>query len=125
MAKFERTGWRDLGISQKHRDWGVNVPAVDLDFTLCEYDNCTPVAIIEYKRLNAPAFKPSSANFKTLKNLADMASIMFFVVRYGNMYQDFKVMPANEKAKGFMSERVDMTEYEYKAFLHNIRGRKS
>lgn len=125
MAKLEGTGWRDLGISKKHREWGVNVPAADLDFTLCEYDSSVPVAIIEYKRFLAPPFKQSSANFKCLKNLADMAGIMFFVVRYNRHYTKFKVMPANDNAKHKLDARSEMNEKEYIDFLHRIRGRKS
>lgn len=34
MTAQERTGWRDEEISARHRIWGVNCPAVDLDFLM-------------------------------------------------------------------------------------------
>ena len=30
----ERTGWRDEKLSQRHRMWGWDCPAVDIDFLL-------------------------------------------------------------------------------------------
>ena len=55
----ERTGWRDERISQRHRLWGVECQAIDLDFLLVEYrseyDDIRPVAIIEYKHECAPS----------------------------------------------------------------------
>ncbi len=35
-VRQERTGWRDEKISQRHREWGYNCPAVDLDFEVVD-----------------------------------------------------------------------------------------
>lgn len=53
MTAYERTGWRDEAISARHRRWGYNVPAVDLDFPLIEYDRGVCKAIIDYKHIKA------------------------------------------------------------------------
>lgn len=34
----ERNGWRDERISKRHRQWGRDCPAVDIDFLMLEYD---------------------------------------------------------------------------------------
>ena len=53
-VKKERSGWRDEGISRRHRLWGVSCSATDIDFLLVEYIYNTPKAIIEYKNEHAP-----------------------------------------------------------------------
>ena len=45
----ERTGWRDEKISLRHRMWGFDCPAVDVDFVMVEFDRARVVAIVEYK----------------------------------------------------------------------------
>jgi len=44
----ERTGWRDLELSKRHRQWGWDCPGIDLDFLFLEYDRGKAVAIVEY-----------------------------------------------------------------------------
>jgi hypothetical protein len=38
--------WRDEAISQRHRLWGFNCPAVDIDFLMIEYDQGKPAACV-------------------------------------------------------------------------------
>ena len=49
MTSNEQHFKRDAWLSGRHRVWGSNVPAMDLDFILAEYDKCVPVALIDYK----------------------------------------------------------------------------
>jgi hypothetical protein len=49
-VRRERTEWRDLELSKRHREWGLNCPAVDIDFLMVEYYYGKPVALIDYKR---------------------------------------------------------------------------
>ena len=48
-VRQERTNWRDQELSARHRTWGFNCPAVDLDFLMVEYNIGKPVGLIEYK----------------------------------------------------------------------------
>ncbi len=59
MSNYERSGWRDGWISERHRHWG-DLPCVNLDCVVTaggavvedgwlEYDRRRSVAIIEYK----------------------------------------------------------------------------
>jgi hypothetical protein len=45
-VKKERSGWRDLELSGRHRRWGWDCPAVDLDFLFLEYDKGKAVALV-------------------------------------------------------------------------------
>jgi hypothetical protein len=49
MSASERTGWRDESVSRRHRKWGFDCPATDLDFMLLEYNHGAPVAVVDYK----------------------------------------------------------------------------
>ena len=58
-VKEERSGWRDEMLSQRHRDWGFNCPAIDIDFLLIEYNSAKVKALVEYNmdeafKLEAP-----------------------------------------------------------------------
>jgi hypothetical protein len=48
-VRTESTGWRDSWISDKHRSWGYDLPASDIDFMLLEYDNMKPITLVEHK----------------------------------------------------------------------------
>lgn len=65
MTAEERTGWRDQELSNRHRTWGHDCPAEDVDFLLdtqptmfndsfrlVEYYHARPKALIEYKHWN-------------------------------------------------------------------------
>lgn len=136
MSQQERSGWRDQWISGRHRTWGWNVPAVDLDCVLTEggevmdgegwkaveYDMKEPVAIIEYKAYGATV-RLNDANNTTLRRLADRADLPFFIVLYSQEKLLFGVVPMNEKARELCPERTVYREPQYVEFLHRIRGR--
>jgi hypothetical protein len=46
VSQNKVTGLRDW-ISRRDRKWGANVPVVDLNWVLAEYDNKEPVPLIE------------------------------------------------------------------------------
>lgn len=120
-TRNERTGWRDLGLSARHREWGWDCPAIDIDFL--EYDRGKAVALIEYKHEKARQQKPSHPSFRALVDLADRASLPCFAVRYAVDFSWFVVVPLNGIAKDELSERVKMTEDQYVHFLYRLRGR--
>lgn len=123
-VRAERTGWRDEWISLKHKQWGWDAPAADIDFLLCEYDYCQPKGIVEYKEKRAD-LRCSRANLKAVSNLGDMAGLPFFVVIYCRTDVSFKVHPWNDIAKQVLPVMQEMCEPEYVDFLYRIRGRRS
>ena len=140
MSANERHGKRDEILSAKHRRWGYNVPATDIDFILCEYDRQIPVALIEHRHVNGSVRFDSNMN--CLHHLANMAGLPFFIVQYryedddGTIWCDqhrtidtpayFRIITGNDRAEQlWFTQDVDtfMTEPEYVTWLHKIRGR--
>ena len=141
MTSNEQHYKRDAWLSSRHRTWGYNVPAMDVDFLMVEYDKCVPKGIIDYKHEHA-ILDLTNVGAKTLCNLGNMASIPAFIVQYGHSNQDgwwgevpedskpyFVIWPLNEHANRFMlsnnlksSEQIN--EISFVEFLYQLRGRK-
>ena len=121
-VRKERSGWRDLTLSNRHRRWGWDCPAVDLDSLFLEYDKGQPVAIVEYKHDNAPPQHASHPSYQALINLGTRAGIPVFAVRYKQDFSGWIVVPLNAVAKTKLPERKKMTEREWVTFLYALRG---
>lgn len=122
MSAGERTGWRDEAISARHREWGFNCPAADLDFVVIEYNLGAPVALVEYKHL--AAFEPNLKHptYMAHRTLANNSRIPYMIVFYGKDPWWFRIIPANEFAADFFTPNQIMTEYEYVTKLYLIRS---
>lgn len=136
-VKRERTGWRDLWINDKHRTWGWNCPAVDVDFLMIEYDNLQPVALIEYKAEGA-TINLKDKNNLAIANTANRASIpAFLTLYYKSDAPYFQTWSLNflgrKRLQGFYTslsarlrnhpDGIILSEEEYVAFLYHLRGR--
>ena len=122
-VKEERTGWRDQRISELHRTWGYDCPALDIDFLMLEYDHAIPSALVEFKHENAPPLRMGHPSIRTLKELCNRANIPFFLVRYADNFSWFHVTPGNDRASEFVTEPVRLTELEWITLLYRCRGR--
>lgn len=121
----ERTYWRDLKFSERHRAYGPDCCAVDLDhlpFRFNEYYRGEPVGLIEYKHELAAEQDYSRPNFQALINLGDRAALPVFCARYAADISWYIIDPLNDYAKKFFLERTKLTEFDYVKFLHNLRG---
>jgi hypothetical protein len=140
MTSNEQHFKRDAWLSGRHRLWGRDVPAMDLDFILAEYDRCVPIALIDYKHERA-TINLESANTRTLIALGDMAGIPAYIVRYGHTNQDgfwgdiaedsvpwFQIIPLNLYAHGTDMPSNDnntkLSELVFVTWLYELRGRK-
>lgn len=123
-VRKERTGWRDEALSARHRDWGWDCPAVDLDFLMLEYDQGKAVALVEYKNQHAKPQKPKHPSFRAMADLGDRAQIPVFAVRYGDGLSWFLVVPLNYLARALVPERIRMSEMEYVTLLYQLRHRE-
>src|SRR5262245_54940974 len=92
-VRKERTGWRDAEISQRHRMWGFNCPAVDLDFLMVEYNIGKPVGLVEYKHYCAAFPNVQHATYRALAELADVAMLPFVIAFYWPAIWAFVVHP--------------------------------
>lgn len=122
-VREERTGWRDLALSQRHRLWGFDCPALDIDCFI-EYDNGEPAALVEYKSEQAGE-QTSGASYKALWFTAERADLPLFVVWYARDFTRWTVYPVGIVAQKFLAEKAVMSEPEYVAFLYLLRGRQA
>jgi len=120
----ERTSWRDLEMSLRHRKWGCDCPAIDIDFLLIEYDHARPVALVEYKHERAAPQYVTHASYRALVRLGNLAKLPVFTVRYAADFSLWKVAPLNAAATGYCPHRVAMNEREWVSLLYRIRGRE-
>ena len=123
----ERTAWRDVQFSLRHRDWGWDCPAVDIDFLMVEYDQAEPRAIIEYKHESAQEPTSEHPSYRSVCKLADRGRIPFFVVRYADDLSWWWVIGLNGRARHLLGETPNLilfAEAEYVRFLYEtVRDR--
>ncbi len=121
-VRKERTGWRDKELSARHRRWGWDCPAIDLDFLMLEYDRGKAVAIVEYKHEKASKQYVSHPSYQAIIDLGNKAGIPVFACRYAGDFSWFKVVPLNDQAREHLPKQAKMSEEEYVAFLYRLRG---
>lgn len=121
-VKEERTAWRDLALSQRHRLWGWDCPAVDLDFLFLEYDRGKAVAIVEYKNERAPEQHSSHPTYQAMIDLGTRAGIPVFACRYASDFSWWKPVALNAAARAQLDDRPTWTERQWVEFLYWIRG---
>jgi hypothetical protein len=125
VTAYERTHWRDQDLSLRHRLWGFDCPAVDLDFVVVEYNRGEASAIVEYKfRPNDAEPDLSHPSIRALAGLADAAGIPLIVAYYTREPWTFRVYRGNRYAEQVYREDGRLlTEREFVESLYFIRGR--
>ena len=121
-VKRERTGWRDEALSQRHRTWGWDCPAVDLDFLFLEYDRGKASAIVEYKNEHAAPQYASHPSYQAMIDLGNKAGIPVFACRYADDFRWWKVTPLNGIAKKHLASATEFDEKGWVKLLYKIRG---
>ena len=125
MSWNERTGWRDEAISRRHREWGFNCPAVDLDFLVAEYNIGKPVGLIEYKHYKAQIPNLLHPTYRALTALADGykdGGLPFLIAFYWPDLWAFRVIPVNECAKKHFDMDEDLSETDFVRRLYRLRS---
>lgn len=124
MTANERTGWRDEALSKRHREYGSNLPAVDIDFLLIEYDHEEPKALVEYKNEHTqPINVGKSPSILAMVNLANRAGIPAFLVRYADDFSWWKVLGLNDQAASHLTDNPKyMEEADWVEILYAVRG---
>jgi len=117
----EKLGWRDARLSELHRSFGPDVPAVDLDFPLCEYDHGEFVALIEYKHENMAKTSRAHPSLLALARLATASLIPAFLIRYFDDLNCFEAYPLNDHALNLYGKKHVMNRESYKKFLFDLR----
>ncbi len=122
-TRQERTEWRDLALSRRHRDWGFNCPAVDLDFLMVEYNCGKPVGLIEYKHHLALLPNLEHATYRALTELANLSGLPFMLAFYWPDIWAFKVYPVNEISEQWFELYEMLNEREFVRRLYKMRRR--
>jgi len=122
-VRAERNGWRDGAISARHRHWGFNCPAVDLDFLVVEYNVGRPVGLIEYKHFKARPPDFLHATYRALATLADGYNepLPFLVAFYWPDIWAFRILPANDYARQHFQQGEVLCEREFVTRLYRLR----
>lgn len=120
-VRNERTGWRDQRISARHRQWGFNCPAVDLDFLMVEYNVGKPVGLVEYKHHSAQTPNLNHATYRALSELANQSGLPFLLAFYWPDIWAFRVHPVNAVAEEHFDSGEVLTEYDFVARLYRLR----
>ena len=133
-VRKESTGWRDSWISDKHRSWGYDLPASDIDFMLLEYDNMKPITLVEHKTVGCWKQFGRETVLRwhaPVATLATMAGLPSYLCLYEKQPAAFYVLATNEIAErvpgrngSFGSEMIPMSERQYVAFLYHLRNRR-
>lgn len=118
----ERTGWRDAGISDRHRKWGIGCTMVDFDFLSLEYEFGRPCAIVEYKNEHAETQYSSNPKYRALISLGNSAKIPVVACRYTDDYSRYSVVALNEHARKFIPARKTIDELSWVTLLYEMRG---
>lgn len=121
-VRKERTGWRDLRLSQRHRRWGWDCPAVDLDFLFLEYDRGKAVALVEYKHENAAPQYRTHPTYQAMIDLGNRANIPVIACRYADDFSWFRITPLNNFAHQWIAEQQTIDERQWVTLLYKIRG---
>ncbi len=123
---LERTGWRDQEISKRHREWGFNCPAVDLDFVMLEYNHGKPAALVEYKHKNAMKPNITHATYRALVALANgycEGPLPCLIATYNPDDWSFTVTPLNDAAHLHYAhcKNERLSEQRFVTSLHLLR----
>ena len=124
----ERTQWRDLRFSERHRLWGWDCPAVDIDFLMLQYDRAVPTALVEYKHAGAKKQDRHHPSYRALCALGNSAHLPVFAVRYDDVlgYYIFTLNALNGIARTAMNDQTQVpgiSELEYVEFLYKLENR--
>jgi hypothetical protein len=130
VSAKERSGWRDQEISLRHRKWGFDCCATDLDFLMLEFNHGIPVALVDYKHHKKPdPLDGMHKNaIKAMSSLRDDLgqSIPFLIARYWpepDRDWAFEALPMNDAAREWITEDDwrPMTEVRWVRGLYAMR----
>ena len=125
LPNFERTDWCDREISKRHRLWGDDLYAVDVDFCMVEYYSRRGVLLVDYKHfVKKESLYIHTASHDTLAWLADGRDLPFCIVLYNfdARPRTFEVIPVNDEAKKYFGRRQILNEEQWVHHLHYLRG---
>tara|TARA_R100001224_G_C4024744_1_gene150531 strand:- start:2043 stop:2558 length:516 start_codon:yes stop_codon:yes gene_type:complete len=135
-SKQEIHGFRDESISRRHREYGIEISATDIDFVLLEFKTepdgtyrkgkykSIPKGLFEYKHWNANRHSAiNNASNKALYKLAEWSGLPFFICFYDPDIWCFDVYPFGKKAEHYVERPQRFSEQNFVRLLYKIRMR--
>jgi hypothetical protein len=98
-----------------------------------EFNNCTPILLIDYKHEKASI--SNTASIRTQRSLANLARLPFFIVRYADDFSWFEIIAENEFAVDklrcisnrpeciLLSHAFKVSEEHFVKTLYKLRGK--
>ncbi len=124
-VREERTCWRDERVSLRHRQWGFDCPALDIDFLMLEYDTGKAAVLVEYKHEDAQIVRVGHPSIQAIIDLANRAGVPAFVTRYADDFSWWHPIPLNAPARELCPQSRNLTEHEWVELLYRSRGRQT
>lgn len=129
--KEKETQWEHEIISHRHREYGWDVPVVDIDFIYSK--DGIPISLVEYKEDKSYFDLDKNINHPTIQALsllADKSSykLPFFLVRYKlttNDIDKFYISPINKKSKDIISTTIELDKSKYFSFINDLSLKSS
>lgn len=113
-----------LALSRRHRSWGWDVPMLDIDFLVVEYDDGIPKAMIEYKDIRANICNSGHPSYRALRRICNAAKLPLFAVRYSPDFVNWRVIPINTFASKKIGDTIEFnSEQAFVEWLYDLRGR--
>ena len=126
-TKGEKTGFRDEALSLRHRSYGFNCPAVDIDLLMIEYDLAAPVGLVEFKYHLMKNIDLAHPTYRAIAELCSgyrNAPLPFFLSRYWDNPWMFEVTPVNDAARRVVRhDKTMMDEVNWVTLLYYLRRR--
>jgi len=125
-VRQERSGWRDLWLSDRHRLWGYDCPADDIDFI--EYADGNPRAVVQYKHERAAKIPHLNVRqtwpiqLHVMVRLCERARLPAFICRYAADGSWWDAAPLNDLSRRWLPKRRRMTERQWVELLYRMRG---
>lgn len=91
---------------------------------MVEYDKAKAIALVEYKHENAKPVNLLHSSMRAIADLGNRAMVPFFVCRYSGDFSRWTIEGVNTLGKTLWPQPKTVSEYEWVAFLCQIRGRK-
>lgn len=126
--KFD-SGWRDSRLPLVHADWGFDLPAPGMTFTMVEYDRGAAVGIINYCRRDQqlPRGRDAANAYQALAELRapDGMTLPFFTCVYDPRNWAMQLFAHNAVAESLLGTRswLPVTELHFGRLLYRLRGR--
>lgn len=125
IVKPRLTNFGDGPISDWHRETlGYDMPAVDIDFLLVEYDRGLPCAVLDYKHSNTKQINHEHPSVKAIRELCASRrnAVPYFTVKYAEDCKMFQVIPMNSAAVSHIRGQWElMDEQVFIEFQQRLR----